>query len=215
MPETRETMSDQNDEAIGGQNGEETEEPRIKVEDKRHWAREDRDDDGNDDEPTSTVPTIIDEYRLRAEAAEKKLHEYIEAFKASQTEQDQFRERLNRDVERRVALQFSGLVGELLESIDNLDLALSHAEGIPEAKPLADGVAMVRSQFLASLTRQGVEQVQPEGEEFDPNLAEAISLIPVNDADKNNVVLQTLRPGYRMGEQVVRPARVVVGKYSG
>ncbi|ANM31805.1 hypothetical protein ABI59_22950 [Acidobacteria bacterium Mor1] len=209
-------MSDTDETLENGANGEEQEEPRIKVEDKRHWAREDRDEEsGDDDEPTSTVPTIIDEYRQRAEAAETKLHEYIEAFKASQAEQDQFRERLNRDVERRVSLQFSGLVGELLESIDNLDLALSHAEGIPEAKPLADGVAMVRSQFLASLTRQGVEQIQPEGEEFDPEVAEALSLVPVQDPAQNNKVLQTMRPGYRMGDQVVRPARVVVGKFSG
>ncbi len=214
MPEMRETMSDTDETLENGANGEEQEEPRIKVEDKRHWARDDLDEEA-DDEPTSTVPTIIDEYRQRAEAAETKLHEYIEAFKASQAEQDQFRERLNRDVERRVSLQFSGLVGELLESIDNLDLALSHAEGIPEAKPLADGVAMVRSQFLASLTRQGVEQIQPEGEEFDPEVAEALSLVPVQDPSQNNKVLQTMRPGYRMGDQVVRPARVVVGKFSG
>ena len=214
MPEMRETMSDTDETLENGANGEEQEEPRIKVEDKRHWARDDLDEEA-DDEPTSTVPTIIDEYRQRAEAAETKLHEYIEAFKASQAEQDQFRERLNRDVERRVSLQFSGLVGELLESIDNLDLALSHAEGIPEAKPLADGVAMVRSQFLASLTRQGVEQIQPEGEEFDPEVAEALSLVPVQDPSQNNRVLQTMRPGYRMGDQVVRPARVVVGKFSG
>ena len=207
-------MSDTDETLENGANGEEQEEPRIKVEDKRHWARDDLDEEA-DDEPTSTVPTIIDEYRQRAEAAETKLHEYIEAFKASQAEQDQFRERLNRDVERRVSLQFSGLVGELLESIDNLDLALSHAEGIPEAKPLADGVAMVRSQFLASLTRQGVEQIQPEGEEFDPEVAEALSLVPVQDPSQNNKVLQTMRPGYRMGDQVVRPARVVVGKFSG
>ena len=214
MPEMRETMSDTDETLENGANGEEQEEPRIKVEDKRHWARDDLDEEA-DDEPTSTVPTIIDEYRQRAEAAETKLHEYIEAFKASQAEQDQFRERLNRDVERRVSLQFSGLVGELLESIDNLDLALSHAEGMPEAKPLADGVAMVRSQFLASLTRQGVEQIQPEGEEFDPEVAEALSLVPVQDPSQNNKVLQTMRPGYRMGDQVVRPARVVVGKFSG
>ena len=214
MPEMRETMSDTDETLENGANGEEQEEPRIKVEDKRHWARDDLDEEA-DDEPTSTVPTIIDEYRQRAEAAETKLHEYIEAFKASQAEQDQFRERLNRDVERRVSLQFSGLVGELLESIDNLDLALSHAEGVPEAKPLADGVAMVRSQFLASLTRQGVEQIQPEGEEFDPEVAEALSLVPVQDPAQNNRVLQTMRPGYRMGDQVVRPARVVVGKFSG
>ena len=102
----------------GGGNGEsENGESEFKVKDRRHWVDENDDEGGDDTEPAApATPTIIDEYRLRTEAAEQKLQEYIEAFKSFKQEQEDFRTRLNRDVERRVELKFGGLVEELLGS---------------------------------------------------------------------------------------------------
>lgn len=196
-------------------NGEPREEPEegIRVTDKRHWARTEEEREQDEQETSSSpYPTLIDEFRERAEAAEKKLHEYIEAFKRSQQEQDRFRERLLRDVDRRVELKFGEVLTDLLETVDDLDLALAHVGDVPQAKPLAEGVEMARSRFLAMLEKHGVEKIAPDGEEFDPNIAEAMQVEPVDQPEQDGTVTQTLRPGYRLGERVIRPARVMVGK---
>ena len=206
-------MTDPDDKTeIGGDRaGGDDSDSAFKVKDRRHWAREDRDDDEADDS-SSTRPTIIEEYDERARAAEARLQEYIAAFKEAQAEHDAFRERLGRDVDRRVALQFGELISELLLSVDDLELALHHAEQVPEAKPLADGVALARDRFLAALEKRGVEKLDPAGDEFDPNTSEALRVDPVDDPDRDGKVTETLRPGYRLGDHVVRPARVAVGR---
>ena len=192
-------------------NGEE-EEPVIRVEDKRHWARETDEEDDSEPEVPDTRPTIIDEYRQRAEQAEAQLQDYIAAFKKVKAEQEQFRSRLQNDIDRKVELQFGGVVEELLEGMDELDLALSHVADVPEAKELATGVQLVRDRFLATLMKHGVDRVDPAGEPFDPNLAEAIGMEPVEDEAMEGKVTRTYRAGYVLGERVLRPARVAVGK---
>ena len=140
----------------------------FKVADRRHWTQADE-GDGEVDEAAAAEParpTIIDEFRMRAEAAEQKLQEYIEAFKKHKEEQEQFRLRLTRDVDRRVNRQFADLISDLLESMDNLDLALSHVEDVPEAEPLAKGVRLARDRFLSSLDRRGVEKLRAIAEEM-------------------------------------------------
>jgi molecular chaperone GrpE len=186
----------------------------FKVDDRRHWARQDEDDgqSASDGEEVSTQPTILDEYKHRMEAAESKLQEYIAAFKQNQAEQEAVRARLARDVERKVDLRFGGLVAALLETVDDLDLALSHVQEVPEAESLARGVAMARDRFLGTLEKQGVERIVPDGEEFDPNVAEAVRVDPVDAPEQDGKVLETVRPGYRMGDHVIRAARVSVGR---
>lgn len=181
------------------------------VKDRRHSTLEDLDTAAASGTPAR--PGILDEYRLRAEAAERKLHEYIEAFRTHQQEQETFRERLQRDVERRAEQRFAELVGELLPLLDDLELCLTHAERVEAARPLATGVAMARDRFLDALARRGVERLCPDGQPFDPLLAEAVRVDPVADAGRAGLVLETLQAGYRLGERVLRAARVVVGRH--
>jgi molecular chaperone GrpE len=185
----------------------------FRVDDRRHWMEENAEEAGR----SSTVrqPTMIDEFRQRTESAEQQLQDYIDAFKKFKQEQEEFRLRMNRDIDRRVELKFGELVGELLESVDDLDLALQHARQLPEAEPLSAGVRLVRDRFLATLERHGVTPVKPDGEAFDPNEAEAVRMDPVDSPEWNGRVTVTVRPGYRLGERVIRAARVAVGRYVG
>ncbi len=197
----------------------EDEEPAFRVEDKRHWARSSAHDasaeggDVDDDTEPPPLPTRVEEYRQRAEGAEMKLRDYVAAFKESQAEQEQFRERMTRDIDRRVELKFGGLVVELLEALDDLDLALAHSRSVPEADPLTQGVALARTRFIAALERQGVAAMDVDGLEFDPNIAEAVRVDPVADREMGGRITETLRLGYRLGERVLRPARVAVGRH--
>jgi molecular chaperone GrpE len=184
---------------------------KIKVEDRRYWAQDEYEENG-EAEPPSTQPTIIDDYRQRTEDAERQLQEYIAAFKKSQAEQEEYRLRLERDVGRKVELKFGAVAAELLECLDELEIAADHVREAPDAEPLARGVDLVRDRFLSTLERNGVERIDVDGEEFDPNEAEAIRLDPVDDPELDGKVTETVRPGYRLGDRVIRPARVAVGK---
>jgi molecular chaperone GrpE (heat shock protein) len=185
----------------------------YRVEDRRHWTKseEEPSDRSADDGPRK--PSLIEEYRQRTEAAEAKLHEYIEAYKRDQAEQEAYRMRLAQDVARKVELGFGSLVADLLPFLDDLDRATAHAVNVRGAEPLADGIAMARTHFLGALEAHGVTKVEPHDVPFDPNEAEAIRVDPVDDPDLHNVVTETLQPGYRLGDRVLRPARVAVGRY--
>jgi molecular chaperone GrpE len=188
----------------------------FKVDDRRHWQQEeasDGDQAAEDVEVAPAKPSVLDEYRERAEAAERKLLEYIEAFKRHQADHEQLRERLARDVDRRVDLKFGALLGELLETLDDLDLSLEHVQGVSEAEPLAQGVAMARDRFLTTLQKHGVEKISPEGTAFDPNEAEAIRVDPVDSDADDQLVTETVKPGYKLGDRVIRAAKVAVGRY--
>ena len=185
----------------------------FKVDDRRHWRQPDSLEETEPGEVTPARPSIVEQYRQRTEAAEKKLVEYVEAFKKHREEQEQVRERLARDVERRVELNFGELVSELLETVDDLDLGLSHVQGVPEAEPLAQGVAMARDRFLSVLERHGITKLDPAATAFDPSEAEAMRVDAVDSPEADGVVTETLKSGYRMGDRVLRAARVAVGRY--
>jgi molecular chaperone GrpE len=195
-----------------GGNGEDAVEE-FRVEDRRHWQHVE--ESGEAEEAAPARPSVLDEYRQRAEEAEQKLLEYIEAFKKHQSDQEQVRVRLARDVDRRVDLKFGELVGELLETMDDLDRSLEHVKDVPEAAPLAEGVAIARDRFLATLQKHGVEQISPQGEPFDPHEAEAVRVDPVESSADDQRVTETLQPGYRLGDRVIRAAKVAVGRHGG
>ena len=186
----------------------------IRVEDRRHWNP---DDDDVDEEVNVNpkTPSIIDEYRERAEIAEKKLYEYIDAFKRHKLEQEQVRKRLNRDIDRRVELKFGELVQPLLAIMDDLERSMSHIPPTPDSEPLLRGVQMTHELFLATLEKFGVTKFAPDGELFDPELSEALRVDPVESKESENRVTATLKPGYKIGERVLRAAQVAVGRFSG
>lgn len=203
----------------------ENQRPSMKVDDRRHWAQPVPDDDEVENadhpevEPEREAPgpsgsSVVDAYRGRAEEAERKLQDYIAAFRQSQAEADAFRQRLTRDVDRKVDLRFAALVRELLATVDDLELALSHVSGVREAEPLARGVSLAVQSFLSALDRHGVERIAPDGEPFDPATAEAVRVDAVDDPSQDGKVTQTMRPGYRLGDQLVRPAAVAVGRHT-
>lgn len=184
----------------------------FRIEDRRHWTRGDDVPEPAEEEPRPAG--AVDELRRRAEDAESKLQEYIAAFKQREREQDDFRARLTADVERRVDLRFGDVLAELLETIDELDLALAHGAGVEAARPLVEGVSMVRDRFLTTLERNGVESIEPQGEPFDPQVAEALRIDPVDDPARGGTVTEVLQRGFRLGDRVIRPARVAVGRHA-
>jgi molecular chaperone GrpE len=108
------------------------------------------------------------------------------------------------------------LARELLPAVDNLERALVHADSAPADSADAEGngsfvagIKHVHSDVLAALQRAGIERYSPEGEPFDPQYHEAVAQQPIEGAEPGTIV-EVYQRGYRIGESVLRPARVLV-----
>lgn len=157
-------------------------------------------------------PEQFEALRARAEGAERKLREIQATFVAAKAELDATRSRLERDLERKVEIKFAGLVTDLLECADDLDRAIEHGSTIAAAAAVVQGVALARERFLGSLSKAGLERIDPVGETYDPNLAEAAGIVPVTDPAEHDTVVRLERVGYTLAGRVIRPARVLVGR---
>jgi molecular chaperone GrpE len=138
--------------------------------------------------------------------AQKERDEYLELARRTKADFENYRKRVAADLE---AAQVRGKVSvarEVIDAVDNLERAL---EAAGEGESLAAGVEMVLGGLRETLERNGVDVVDPKGEKFDPNRHEALSTQPVEGAESGTVV-EVLQKGYVLGEQLVRPARVVV-----
>jgi len=162
---------------------------------------------------TPTVdPEELEALRIRADGAERKLREIQQTFVLAKAELDATRARLERDLERKVEIKFADLVTDLLDCADDLDRAIEHGSTIPAAASVIRGVALARERFLAALSKAGLERIEPIGEPYDPNVAEAVGIVPADDPAEHDTVLQLERVGYKLSGRVIRPARVLVGR---
>lgn len=101
------------------------------------------------------------------------------------------------------------LIRDLLPAIDDLDRAMTHLPAELVAHPWVKGVELARERFLDSLRRLGVERIGAQDEHFDPSIHDAI-VYHEHPESTDQHVDSVLRPGYRMGPQLLRPAQVVV-----
>jgi molecular chaperone GrpE len=132
--------------------------------------------------------------------------EYLALAQRTQADFENYRKRVAREAASAQERGAASLAKELLPGLDNLDRALEAAQ---EDDPLLEGVRLVRSELAAALMRVGIEAFRPLGEQFDPNLHEAVATVGTpNGAGQ---VVEVYQDGYRLGDSVIRPARVVVG----
>lgn len=147
--------------------------------------------------------------------AHRERDEYLELAKRTKADFENFRKRMTADVQAASSRGKAELARELVEPVDNLERALTAAgvdpdsEEVQDPEGLAHGVLLVLRGLKETLTRHGIEAVDPKGERFDPNLHEALSTQAAEGAESGTVV-EVLQKGYRMGDQLIRPARVVV-----
>ena len=146
----------------------------------------------------------VDEDRLAA--AEAKAQEHLNDLKRLAAEFENYKKRTAREQASLSARATERLVKELLPIVDDLERALEAAEEHEEAK-LEEGVRLVHRQLAAALEREGLAEIEANGK-FDPHVHEALLSQP-SEADEGSVI-EVLQKGYRLGDRVLRPARVVV-----
>jgi molecular chaperone GrpE len=142
----------------------------------------------------------------RLAAAEAKADEHLNDLKRLAAEFENYKKRTAREQASLSARATERLVKELLPIVDDLERALQAAEEHEEAK-LEEGVRLVHRQLASALQREGLAEIETNGK-FDPHVHEALLTQP-SEADDGSVI-EVLQKGYRLGDRVLRPARVVV-----
>ena len=135
--------------------------------------------------------------------------EYLDLLQRTKADFENYRKRAARDQERLVAHAHERLVRELLPVLDDLERTLEAAERHEEAA-LVDGVRLVEQSLRKALEKEGLTEIETEGQ-FDPHVHEAVLTQPADDAE-HGVVLEVMQRGYRIGDRVVRPAKVIVAE---
>jgi len=142
----------------------------------------------------------------RIGALEAERDEYLNDLKRVAADFDNYRKRAARDQESLVARAHERLVKELLPVLDDLERALAAAEEHEEAT-LEEGVRLVHEELKAALTREGLAEIETNGR-FDPHVHEALLSQP--SEQEEGAVIEVIQKGYKLGDRVLRPARVVV-----
>jgi molecular chaperone GrpE len=135
--------------------------------------------------------------------------EYLALAQRVQADFENYRKRAVRDQEQLVAHAHERLVRELLPILDDLERALEAGDQHEEAK-LVDGVKLVEKALRGALAKEGLVEIETDGP-FDPHVHEALLTKPSSDAEPGSV-LEVVQRGYRVGDRVVRPARVIVAE---
>jgi molecular chaperone GrpE len=167
------------------------------------------------DGPTDSSKVDADIAALLSDT-QKERDEYLELAKRTQADFENYRKRMAAEVQAAGLRGKAELAAQLIGVIDTLEKALEaagvdSAQGEPPKEPLAEGFFLTYRELLAALGRAGVEAFHPTGERFDPQRHEALQKIAVEGAETGTVV-EVMQNGYRLGDQLIRPARVVVAE---
>jgi molecular chaperone GrpE len=140
--------------------------------------------------------------------------EYLELARRTKADFENYRKRMAAETQAAAVRGKAQLAQEVVPALDDLERAIQAAGIDPEGDSpdgLAHGVLLVFRGLRETLTRNGIEAVDPKGEKFDPNMHEALSTLPAESTEPGTVV-EVMQKGYRLGDQLIRPARVVVSE---
>jgi molecular chaperone GrpE len=141
------------------------------------------------------------------EAVQQEANDYKDKYLRAQAEMVNFKKRLERRYEEQVEEEKKHLLLKFLSVADNLERALNHADLNEDG--LRDGIQLTYQGLQHLLAQEGVEQITPEGQPFDPSYHEAVAIIPISEAEADTVVAE-VQKGYLYRDQLLRPAKVHV-----
>lgn len=166
-------------------------------------------------EQPSLKPTYVEELEARTKAAERQVQEVQARFdqlrQQLQRETDETRQRLNRSADERAAGEKARFIAALLPAMDDLERAIEAVAGDAPREAILEGIRGIANSFQSALSCAGVEPVAAVGEEFNPELHEAVDT-EETDHEMDGRVIEEYSRGFRMGDRLLRPARVKVGR---
>ena len=161
-------------------------------------------------EPATVTAAQLDELKERAAKAD----EHWDRLLRTTADFDNFKKRAAREKQEAIKFANEGLLEKLIPVLDNFDMAFSATQNNQSeaVQSLQTGISMIYQQLKRALVDIGLEEVEADGQPFDPNLHEAVSQKETADVPEGQVV-QQLRKGYKFRDRLLRPATVVVAKH--
>jgi len=176
-------------------------------------STEENADDAGDETTQKSAGEDTDIDDLVKEAVEAALAEQKDTVLRAQAEVQNMRRRCEADVEKAHKFALEKFSTELLTVIDNLERALESAPDTEadNIRAIREGVELTLKGFLETCEKFNIRQMDPEGEPFDPQMHQAMSMVPNPDVEPNTVVA-VVQKGYLLNDRVIRPAMVMVSK---
>ena len=153
----------------------------------------------------------IRDLEKQVETSDREAEEYLDHLKRLKAEFENYKKRMVKERQQIVTWAIEDLIKEFLPVLDDLERAIDSASISQDFSSLIQGIKMVYDHFKQLLKKKGLEEISAQGEEFDPNLHEAIMRIE-SDEHPDNVVVEEMRKGYKFKDRVLRPAMVKVNR---
>ncbi|MYA95506.1 MAG: nucleotide exchange factor GrpE [Nitrospinae bacterium] len=209
------------DESVEAADAEEEAKEKPRVVDRRR-VREDgevSEESAGEAEETPRVPAYVEQLQAKVAAAEEKFREYVEKIDKDTADfrarQEREMERRSQEVKKQAVSGFLGIADDLARATAAVDGGASGGEAGKTLETLVQGVRMIQGRFFQELSNLGVEPLSAMGVAFNPEEHEAVRMVEVSEEAQDGLVVEELAPGYKLGDAVLRPARVSVGKYAG
>jgi molecular chaperone GrpE len=191
--------------------------PEVRVTDRRRVYLDQEDVRSSDVEieQPNLKPSYVEELESRTKAAERQVQEVQSRFdqlrQQLQRETDETRQRLNRAADERASTEKARFIASLLPVMDDLSRAIQAANEGATRDAILEGIQGIATSFENALASAGVEPILSVEEEFNPELHEAVDAVDVEPEMDGRVVEEYSR-GFRLGDRLIRPARVKVGR---
>ena len=156
------------------------------------------------------LPSYVEKLKQEVEDKDKRLREYISAYKEKSGENDDFRKRLEKDNDVRLDQFKANLFARLVPILDNLNRAIKTTSPNKATEAVHQGVEMVSKQFARELKNNGVTTIETQNRKFDPQTDEVVMTEETKDAERDNMIVEELEPGYMFKEKLIKAARVKV-----
>jgi molecular chaperone GrpE len=163
--------------------------------------------DAANDQQEPSLEDMVAQLQADVEAAR-------DAALRAQADAQNVKRRAEQDVEKARKFALERFAGDLLPVVDNLERALEAASDDEAASAIVEGVKLTLKSFLDAIGKYNIEQVNPEGEPFDPQVHQAMSMVENPDVEPNTVIA-VVQKGYTLNGRLVRPAMVMVSKSGG
>ncbi len=168
--------------------------------------------------PGAAIPAApaqpASDLQKKVEEKDAQIVQVMNAYRTLQKDTEKLRARAVKAEKRRFELSKNDFIGRFVEVLDNLDRAIDSIENNFDSDAVLEGIILLRSRLVQLLREEGLEKIFVGGQPFDPTHSEAAAIESVEDDSQDNIVLKELQRGYMLKGALLRPARVVVGRFS-
>ena len=182
-------------------------EPEINIVDRRSSILDEEEIEGAIEE---RLPTYVERLKQEAEEKDKRLREYIAAYKEKSGEDDEFRKRLEKDNDVRLDQFKANLFSRLIPILDNLNRAIQATSSNKDFEGLHQGMEMVAKQFARELKNNEVQKIDTQNRKFNPQTDEVVMTEETTDPEQDNTIVEELEPGYIFKDKLIKAAKVKV-----